>query len=123
MSVIGDSHHSNHRNIKFFPSFCNYPLEHKFQKFIVSLFYTARCAEWTLLKSIGDSVTYDRIAWKISWAIFKNTIGFRCNKYKIHKLWTFLIKVFHQALPLRKTLKQRKSRLYRSLKCSSCRSN
>src|SRR6266542_3777555 len=83
-----------------------YLMEHKFRKFVISLLHTARCAEWSLLKAIEKSASHENIAWKISWALFKNTTGFQYNKSKKNNLWMFLVKIFHKALLLGSSLKQ-----------------
>jgi len=108
------------KHFHFFPQFSNTPIEHRFRKFVSSLFQTKSCAEWSLLHSIEERLTNHSIWWKSSWAFLKNITGFKCNQGRKHLLWAYGIKAFHRLLPLGKILCQRHSSLYHDMGCAVC---
>ena len=80
---IDDSVYNNNY-LNYFPFYFHNPIEQKLWKFLGSLFKAHICSEWTLLKSINDSIVSNDIDWRATWTLMKNLTGFRCNKERIH---------------------------------------
>ena len=91
--------------LKFFPYFQTVPITQKIRKFTMSTLQLFNCAEWTHLNSQKSNFSSRQCHWKTSWMLFKNLIGFRCNRVKKNIDWSFLFKIFHKSLPLGHTLK------------------
>ncbi len=114
---------SANSNLTFLPHFRNVPIEQKIRKFTVSTLKFFNCAEWSRLQSQRINFSHQQFNWTSSWLLFKNLIGFRCNRVKKNVDWFFLFKIFHKALPLGHLLKLRRPDIYKHMGCIKCGSS
>ncbi|GBC07990.1 hypothetical protein RclHR1_07840003 [Rhizophagus clarus] len=82
------------------------------------------CSEWRDLQINEDTFVQRLIQyqWEVTWTAIQQVKHFRCTSSKRNSLWSFIIKILHQQLPVGCWLRKRKPSLYRNFNYQFCNS-
>ncbi|GBC02406.1 hypothetical protein RclHR1_04600006 [Rhizophagus clarus] len=80
------------------------------------------CSEWRDLRINKDTFVQrsTQYQWEVTWTAIQQVKHFRCTSFKRNSLWSFIIKILHQQLPVGRWLRKRKPSLYRNFNCQFC---
>ncbi|GBC07886.1 hypothetical protein RclHR1_07760001 [Rhizophagus clarus] len=110
------------QNCRFSPHFEDTLIEQKLRNFLSTIGTVQSCSEWRYLQ-INEDVFVQRsiqYQWEVTWTAIQQVKHFRCTSSKRNSLWSFIIKILHQQLPVGRWLRKRKPALYRNFYCQFC---